>query len=248
MKLDKFLNQVGFKTNEVAIYLAALETGLTSPPELANKTGLPRTTINLILKHLVERGFIGKTLIKKRVHYLAEPPDKILGHLKELLKYGEEILPELEARYNQSEHKPRIVFYEGVNAVQKVYDDTLATKPTEILEWNTDAYFAGKQHVDRHYIAKRMKLGIKAKRIAGSGSKWDTHHRHYDSSELAETIIVPRDLFWPEIEVNIYGNKVAFLNYAENISVIIESKAIASAMRQAYHLSWIGAKQSTTKN
>ena len=54
---------------------------------------------------------------------------------------------------------------------------------------------------------------------------------------------MPRDQFWPQIEVNIYGNKIAFLSYTENMSVIIESKAIADAMRQAYELSWIGAKK-----
>ena len=42
--------------------------------------------------------------------------------------------------------------------------------------------------------------------------------------------------------MNIYNNKVAFLNYAEDMSIIIESKPIADAMRQAYNLSWQGAK------
>jgi hypothetical protein len=59
---------------------------------------------------------------------------------------------------------------------------------------------------------------------------------------LSETIAVPRKIFWPGIEVNIYANKVVFMNFAENNSVLIESKAIADAMRQAYYLSWLGAK------
>lgn len=244
MKLDQFLNQVGFKKNEALVYLATLESGPTSPPELAQKTSLPRTTVNLILKHLVERGFIGKTLVKKRVRYIAEPPEKLVAHLKTLIGEGEKLLPELEARYNESERKPKITFYEGVHAVQKVYDDTLTVKPTEILEWNTNEYFDFTHHqVDPDYIDKRVKLGIKAKRIAGSGSRWQTEHKRFDPNELSETVIVPKEKFWPEIEVNIYGNRVAFLNYAENMSVIIESKAIAEAMRQAYQLSWIGAKE-----
>ncbi len=53
---------------------------------------------------------------------------------------------------------------------------------------------------------------------------------------------MPKDKFNLDIEVNIYGNKIAFLNYPENRSVIIESKAIADAMKQVYELSWIGAK------
>lgn len=242
MKLDQFLSHLGFKKNEAAVYLATLEKGPTYPPLLARETGLPRTTVNLILKHLVERGVVGKTTVKKRVRYIAESPDTLINNLKSLVKHGEELLPELEARYSKNERKPRIVFYEGKDAIQKVYDDTLAVRPEEILEWNTDEYFDfHKYKVDPYYIDKRVKFGITAKRIAGEGSRWQTKHKRYDAGELSETKIVPRNLFWPGIEVNIYGNKVAFLNYAESMSVIIESKAIADAMRQAYELAWRGA-------
>lgn len=248
MKLDQFLSHIGFKKNEVAVYLATLEKGPASPPQLAWVTDLPRTTVNLILRHLVERGVVGKTTVKKRTLYVAEPPDTLVNNLKSLVKRGERLLPELEARYNKNERKPRIVFYEGKEAVQKVYDDTLEVRPDEILEWNTDEYFNfHKYKVDPHYIDKRVKLGIKAKRLAGESSRWQVKHKRYDPSELSETIIVPKNIFWPEIEVNIYSNKVAFLNYAESMSLIIESKAIANAMRQAYDLAWRGAKSVEVK-
>lgn len=248
MKLYQFLAHIGFKKNEATVYLATLENGPISPPALARETDLPRTTVNFILRHLVERGAIGKTTNKKRILYVAESPDTLINNLKSLIKHGEELLPELEARYNKNERKPRIVFYEGKDAVQKVYDDTLLTRPAEILEWNTDEYFNfHKYKVDPHYIDKRVKLGIKAKRIAGEGSRWQTNHKRYDAGELSETKIAPKHIFSPEIEVNIYGNKVAFLNYTENMSVIIESKAIANAMRQAYQLSWLGAKDVEAK-
>ena len=78
--------------------------------------------------------------------------------------------------------------------------------------------------------------------MAGQNSIWHLKHKPFDDIELAETIIVPKDSFWPQIEVNIYNNKIVFMNYAENMSVIIESKAITDAMRQIYKLSWIGAK------
>ena len=58
--------------------------------------------------------------------------------------------------------------------------------------------------------------------MAGAGSVWDTKHKRSDPAELSETMVVPRKLFWPEIEVNIYNHKIAFMNYAENMSVIIE--------------------------
>lgn len=141
----------------------------------------------------------------------------------------------------RSDVKPKITFFEGENAIHSVYEDTLKEKPQEILEWNTDAFFE-RFPKEYGYIKKRVALHIKARRIAGKGSQWDSTHRHLDEKELSETIIVPKEKFWPEIEVNIYNDKVAFMNYAENMSVIIESKAIADAMRQAYELSWQGAK------
>src|SRR3989338_483634 len=150
-------------------------------------------------------------------------------------------LPELEALYNKKGTKPKILFFEGKEAIQNVYDDTLREKPKEILEWNTDAYFE-RFPKDHAYIAKRMELGIRARRIAGEGSVWQKKHQPYDHSELSETLIVPHDQFSPMIEVNIYNNKIAIMNYADEMSIIIENKAIAEAMRQAYELSWRGAK------
>ncbi len=239
--INKILNQLGFSPNEARVYLAALESGLASAQDIAKQAGIKRTTGYSVLGYLVGRGVIGKTKDRGKTRYLAEPPDKLLNMTREIEGRIKNALPELEAIYNRKETKPKITFYEGKQAIQNVYDDTLREKPAEILEWNTDAYFQS-PNVDPHYIEKRIELNIKARRIAGVGSQWDLKHKYLDQKELAETLIVPKDKFWPEIEVNIYGHKVAFMNYAENMSVIIESKAIADAMRQAYELSWRGAR------
>lgn len=243
MTIERILKHLGFTAMQVKIYLASLSLGAASAQHIARAAGVPRTTAYAVLDGLVERGVIGKTLVRKKTRFRAEPPTSLLATLKRVEHELSAILPELEARYTKEGQKPKILFYEGKGAVQKVYDDTLAEKPEEILEWNTDEYFRfDRYHVDPTYIAKRMKLGIRARRLAGAGSKWQTKHKSYDRSELSETVIVPRELFWPEVEVNIYGNKVAFLNYTEEMSLIIESKAIADVMRQAYELSWRGAK------
>jgi sugar-specific transcriptional regulator TrmB len=248
MKIETILQQLGFSENEMHIYFASLEMGLSSAQDIAKTANIKRTTAYSVLEYLVKRGVVGKTIVRGKTRYVAEPPEKLLHTVNDVRASLEKALPELEALYNKNETKPRITFYEGDKAVQTVYDDTLREKPDEILEWNTDEYFMFDQHkVDPHYIDKRVKLGIQAKRIAGAGSGWDKKHKRYDRAELSETVIVPRDQFWPGIEVNIYGSKVAFLNYTEQMSVIIESRPIADAMRQAYYLSWRGAKLSEVK-
>lgn len=247
MHTNQLLQKLGFSTNETRVYLAALETGLSSAQQIAQQAGVKRTTAYSVLSYLVNRGVVAKAKIKGKNRFLAEPPERLLTLIDELERGIKEVLPQLEAVYNKQETKPKITFYEGERAVQKIYDDTLIEKPGEILEWNTNAYFEGKTDVDPDYIKKRVALNIKARRIAGKGSKWDTKHKYLDQKELSQTVIIPKDIFDPKIEVNIYNNKVAFLNYAENMSVIIESRAIADAMRQAYELSWKGAKTMEVK-
>ncbi|MBI4262045.1 hypothetical protein HY624_00790 [Candidatus Uhrbacteria bacterium] len=243
LPIEQTLQRLGFSRNEARVYVAALETGVSSAQEIAKRAKLKRTTTYSILDYLVQRGVVGKTELRGKARFLADPPSKLLSLLEDIHSQIKKELPQLEALYNKHETKPKIVFYEGKGAVQKVYDDTLLEKPKEILEWNTNEYFKFDQYrVDPTYIAKRMHLGIRARRLAGSGSQWHVKHKKYDASELSETIIVPKEVFWPEIEVNIYGNKVAFLNYTEEMSLIIESRAIADAMKQAYELSWRGAK------
>jgi sugar-specific transcriptional regulator TrmB len=246
MHISQLLQKLGFSPNESKVYLAALESGTASAQDIAEKANIKRTTGYSVLSYLVDRGIVGKTKVKGKTKFVAEPPQRLLTLITELEKGIKESLPELEAIYNKQEAKPKITFYEGEHAVQKVYDDTLEEKPAEILEWNTNAYFEGKAEVDTKYIQKRVGLGIRARRIAGKGSKWEDKHRHLDKKELSETLIVQKENFNPEIEVNIYNNKVAFLNYAEKMSVIIESKSIAHAMKQAYELSWAGAKSIKT--
>jgi predicted transcriptional regulator len=246
MTNEHLLQKIGFSQNEAKVYLAALASGLDSAQNIAKRADLQRTTTYSVLDYLVERGVVGKSKEKNKTRYKAESPDKLLAIVNDLRQEIQKKLPEMEAIYNNNETKPRILFYEGKGAIQNIYDDTLREKPEEILEWNTNAYF-GYPTVDPAYISKRMSLGIRAKRIAGSSSRWQVKHKGYDKSELSETVIVPKEQFWPEIEVNIYNNKVAFLNYAEEMSIIIESKAIAGAMRQAYNLSWLGAKKIEVK-
>lgn len=241
MRLENILPQLGFSENETKIYLSTLEVGQGSAQQIAKSASLPRTTAYSILEKLAERGVVGKTLTRGKLRFIAEPPSRLLSLVRSVEHDLEAMLPELEAVYNKNGSKPKIVFYEGKEAIQKVYDDTLAEKPKEILEWNTDQFFEyDKYHIDRLYIDKRVKRGIHAKRIAAAGSRYEKN-MHFDKAELSETRIVSSSEFAPDIEVNIYNNKVAFINYVESMSVIIESKPIADAMRQAYELSWRGA-------
>lgn len=241
MTIKTILKQLGFSKNETLVYLATLELGISSAQTIAKKAGIKRTTAYPVLNALIERGVVSQTKERDKTRFLAEPPQKLLSMLVEIHRDLKKALPELSAIHNRHEVKPKIVFFEGEEAIEAMYNDTLKEKPKEILMWLTDLYFENFPR-NENYIATRVKYGMHARRIGGSGSTWDRKNKPNDKEELSQTLIVPRDYFWPGVEINIYNNKVAFTNFAEKMCVIIENKTIAEAMRQVYELSWLGAK------
>ena len=152
-------------------------------------------------------------------------------------------LPELEAIYNKNEVKPKITFYEGIEGIKNVFEDTLREKPKEILMWLTDDYFKDLPGYSADYIKERVKLNMHARRIAPAGSIWIRQNKRRDEQELSQTIAVPPEMMTTGIEINVYNNKFAYMNFREKMGMIIESKTVADAMRQAYDLSWDWGKE-----
>ncbi len=247
MKTHQLLQKLGFSENEIKVYLATLESGLASAQIIAEKAGVKRTTAYSVLAYLVNRGVVGKSKIKGKTRFLAEPPKRLLLLTREIEEGIRTSLPELEAIYNKNEIKPKITFFEGIEGIKNVFEDTLREKPKEILMWLTDDYFKDLPGYSADYIKERVKLDMHAKRIAPAGSIWERKNKQRDKEELSETITVPQEFLNIGIEVNVYNNKLAFMNFREKIGIIIESKAIADAMRQAYELSWKGAQSLRNK-
>jgi len=247
MHINQLLQKLGFSENETKIYLASLELGVSSAQDIAEKAKLKRTTAYSVLTYLINRGVVGKTKVKGKTRFLAEPPERLLLLIKEIEGGIKDALPELEAIYNKSEAKPKITFYEGVEGIKNVFEDTIREKPKEILMWLSDDYFKQLPGYSAEYIKRRTALNMHAKRICTVNSIWHRKNQKRDVEELSETIAVPKEMFDTNIEVNVYNNKLAFMDFGENLGIIIESKAIADAMRQAYALSWKGAKVSEIK-
>ena len=229
------LTNLGLSENEAKTYLATLELGQSSAQTIAQKARIKRTTAYSILEGLVKKDFILK--VKKEDHhqYLAENPKILAERFKAHQKSFENVLPELEAIHNKREIKPKVLFFEDMEGIRKVYDDTLQENPEEILEFNTSEIFKAFDKFPLDYVEERKKKKIHALRI-GPKDKLYSKRAQKDKEELSQTKLI-KDFSIP-IEINIYNNKVAFMSYADKIGLIIESEPIAESMKKIYKLIW----------
>lgn len=253
MEINPTLLEIGLNKKEALILETLLGEVELPVAEIAQKTTLKRPTAYAILEELFKKGLVDKYDKNLKTYFRAQHPLKIrefltneAAKLKTSEAKLEAILPALISQFNLVQHRPGLHFYEGIEGIKKVYEDTLK-QPTTIyaLVATEQPHPEIGRWVREVYVKRRLRQKIKAYVIASSALE-AAEYQKLDTKELRETIIVPKDQFPFEIEIDIYADsKVAFISYQtkELIGVIMESPAIYKTMKAFFDLAWLGQKQ-----
>ncbi len=242
------LKKAGLTDSQAKGYLALIQHGALSPAELAEKTDESRTNGYMICEKLEQLGLATKKESagqRKKVIYtpahpsaleaLAERRRKAIQRAETEVKQG--IDPLISMFYAATE-MPGARTLQGVDGIKEVYNDTLRSQhDIYLLRTTSDTPDLGEDYLDR-YRKKRAQAGITtyaltpdtptARRHASSGA---------DEAMLFHRTFLPDGAYTAPVEVDVYGNKVAFISFGETqMATIIESPAIAEAMRQIMQL------------
>jgi len=240
--LQKQLKIIGFSDNEIAIYLALLELGKGTVSQICRKASLNRTTGYDVLDRLISKGLIAMSGREPKQEYMAESPDTIEVLIKKELEkrqaeldQARSVIPELKSMHNITD-RPKVLFYEGKEGLEKVYEDTLSSCGEILAYASVEDIEPTLPHYFPEYYKRRAKKGIPIRAIFPESSE-ARERASFDKEEIRQSAIVPSKFgFHPEI--NIYDNKVMIASWREKLGIIIESAEIADAMKKIYELSW----------
>lgn len=236
------LKQIGLEDKQAKIYLACLELGETSIKDIAKKSGVKRTSIYDVIDEMVDSGLIKVTTREKKKRFIASEPEELKTIIKKREALLNQIMPQLSIINNSGSLKPKVWFYEGVNGLKKVYDDTLRTHNSTVYQWaSSDMFNAIESEWLFDYVKRRVKAKVKALCIAADAPEIRDFKSH-DKTDLREIKIVSKELFPFKIELDIYGNRVAMISGRDKMGVIIESKSIASTLKMIFKLCWLNVK------
>lgn len=235
--LAAILQRLGVNDKEAKMYLACLELGSASVQEIAEKSGVKRTSIYNFLEDMKARGFISEVRHGKRILLVPEDPHMLLKKSEEQRKQLEEAMPEFMSIYNRPGEKPKVRFYQGVVGLKRIYEDTLMAGETIYLISDFEQMFSAiESDWMWQYAKRRTEKGIKAYSIAKEGLQ-AAKVRAKDAEQLRETCFVKEVNF--ETEINIYGDKVAMLSFRRPYAgVIIEDRAIAQTLLSMWKIVW----------
>lgn len=246
--LQETLERVGFSRNESAAYLALLEMGRGTIARIAERAGLHRTTGYHVLAALAHRGLASTSGKGVRQEYVAESPDRLTAYLKKEAEHlvahlsaATTIIPELKSLHHVGT-RPRVRFYEGIEGLETVYEDTLTSHETIRAYAAVDDMHKAMPDYFPKYYERRAKEGIAIRAIIPA-TKVGKARAEQDKKELRETALVPAEKFTFTPEINIYDHKIMIASWREKLGIIIESEEIAEAMKQVFELSWSEAKR-----
>lgn len=240
MNLSKVLQGLGFRDVEARVYLAILELGEATASEIAKKTKLKRPSVYVILKDLIRQGQVSSYIRKKVTRFISQSPESVVAHARERLHQVEISLPEFQALHKAGEKsgKPRIRYFEGVEGLITVMEESIAGNDKTILVW-ADLDLSKKTFGDYYtdYTKMRVERNISVRAIL-EDNKVARAFKEKSVSEKAEARIIPAVNYDFNDEIQIYDDKVAIISHHDQIGVIVENQAIANTQRAIFRLGW----------
>lgn len=152
------------------------------------------------------------------------------------------ILPNLMKQYYSVAEQPVVRFYQGKEGLDHIYDDILRVgKDFHLIMTPAENDFMGEDYMNK-FIARRVKEGIKVTALTPDALEAN-HDPKLDKKILMERYWYDPKTFDVPVEINIYGRKVAFLSFGEEvIGTVIDSLQIAKSMRLIFEMLRVGSR------
>ncbi len=242
------LQKLGLNKKESELYISFLGIGKGKVSEIAKRAGINRTGAYDILASLAQKGLVSISGKEPKQEYRCEDPEQILKFLRhnierkeEDYRYAQLLLPELKSMYKVGT-RPQVKFYEGIEGMKKVYEDTLtASGPFVAMASYDDMHKTLKGYFPDYY-RRRAAKGLFVRGIVPA-TELALERKKMNPFEARELALVPKELFDISPDIEIYDNKVMIASWREELGIIIESEEIADALKKLFELAWKEAKR-----
>jgi sugar-specific transcriptional regulator TrmB len=228
-----------------------LKAGATGIKPLLSDTGLKRGNAYYHLDSLIEKGLVEKIdLPKQPIKFLAKHPENLellVSQKKAALFNAQDelgrTLPELRSLFQLISTKPGVKFYEGLEGVLKVAEDSLTSR-TEILSY-IDNEVVNKEfpELNKTYVAGRKSKQIKKRMITIDSPFIHQHYKNFDPQHTEIRVLPPGQPFTSIMFI--YDNKVSYISRYNNqiIGMIVEHPTIYQMHRLLFNTTWQVAKK-----
>ena len=250
--IQTFFDSLGFTEKEVKIYMYLTSHGAQAASVIAKKMEIKRASIYPILKNMVDKWLV-IDYEKNAITYFKgiEPEDIALlcekkeRELKRLKKNSTKIQEDLEKlkggqKQDQFDLAGKITYYEGIEAVSNLIEETLDEPSKEQLCFGLNEYHTTIHSDDwGDYTQERIEKWISVKSIQPD-TPAAIEYASRDGKELRKTKLVPHEDFPAHCEINIMWDMVALFTtkWEKPSGMKMYNKHMADTLRSLFNLAW----------
>jgi len=221
------LRKLGLKEKEVQIYLDLIQYWASSITDIIKRTWLHRPEAYRLIPVLIEEWFITELKKSKSRLFEAESPEKLILLLENLENDLQNIIPDLINMHSSAIKRPSVKYQEWKKSISYVFSDIVNT----LSKWDIFYRVSSERdvtkansYIPKDYREKRDKKQLE--RFVIMSANQSSVKKPRLEREIV-TIPPKLDEFTDNVQMIIYWNKVAFLDFNSEASIIIENAFIA---------------------
>lgn len=244
---EKHLVQAGLSPEQSRIYASLLQKGPSLASDVAKRARVSRTLTYKELATLQTLGLVEKEDIPGKVAiFTASHPLK----LKELIEKRQEeakdalsalsgVMGAMSAAYNIAGGKPGIEFFEGMDGIASVLNDTLTAKETIYTYADLQAIDEVYRDLNRDYLEKRKRRSIEKRGILADTPFTRAMLASYDTS-VTDSRLIKYSAAPAKTVIQMYDGKTSYIvmDRAEPVSMIVHDVNITAANRAIFESLW----------
>lgn len=218
------------------VYLDLLEHGTSNIADISRRTGLHRIEVYRAVPYLEEEKLITSIQRGKRTLYRPLSPDRISELIRDFERRNTPIMDDLMMKYEKLWKNISVSYQEWPTWVSRVFDDIVESLPSGAVFYRVSAendVSKSNTYLPKDYREKRDKKWLERMVISSSKAALPKQKRLE-----RDIVIIPKeyDEFDQDVTMTIYGDKVAFIDFGEENSIIIENPMIADFQKKLFTL------------
>lgn len=234
---EKYKNiflKIGLSEPDAEVYACLINNGEMLPMEISKKTNLYRPVVYKSIENLDDKKLIRISSRGKRKTYIAESPERLETLFKEYEKSFFNDIEDVYKIYESSADKPTISIAEGEQAIRDVYSDVVNTlgKNEKYYRYSSIHQFNKNKYIPKDYQSIRDKKGLERMVITGFNNQPTKKLLGRSFKSIPKEF----DLFEDEVNLVIYKDKVAIVDYPSKMTINIKHKKFAEFQKKLFKL------------
>lgn len=233
-KYKNLFQQIGLDEKSGVIYVALIDFGRLNISQISERTNIQRMEIYRKLPYLIETGLIDELKIWKKKLYIAWSPKILEKLLLENQSQAKHVINEIHEGFKNKQSKPNVIYQEWSKSITNTFNDIVNT----LGKGGVFYRISSETDVDKanSYLAKNYRDKRDAKNLERFVITTKNTHSVKKARLERNTVIFPEsyEQFDENIQMIVYGNKVAYVDYNNDNSIIIENKKIADFQQKIF--------------